>query len=341
MVNNTQPLEIGRSTGGSYFAGTIDDVAVYSRALTAGEVTAHYQQGAGTVPPPAPSGGDPVIASAGDVACDPADVNYNGGIGNANGCHQKATSDLLVGTGLTGVVTLGDEQYDDGTLAKFQQVYNTTWGRANQLGHPTPGNHEYLTAAAAGYFDYFNGIGNSSGPAGSRGKGYYSYDVGSWHLIALNSNCTDVSCASGSPQETWLRSDLAAHPNKCTIAYWHHPRFSSGIAGNTSNTSAFWNDLYNANADLVLSGHDHDYERFAPQTPAAAADGARGIREFVVGTGGKSLKSFSSTIRPNSQVRMTGTYGVLRLTLHPSSYDWQFAPEAGRTFSDSGTQACH
>ena len=149
-----------------------------------------------------------------------------------------------------------------------------------------------------------------------------------------------MSCSAGSPQETWLRSDLASHPATCTLAYWHHPRFSSGIAGNATSMAAIWQDLYAANADLILSAHDHEYERFAPQTPGAASDPARGIREFVVGTGGKSQKDFA-TVQPNSQVRSTGTYGVLRLTLHAASYDWKFVPEAGKTFTDSGNQACH
>ena len=338
MADNTSPLVIGESSISSWFDGTVDEVAVYRSVLSASQIADHFKAAAAAPPPP--SNGDPEIAAAGDIACDPADPNFNGGAGNANGCHQRATAKLVVGTGLTGIVTLGDEQYDDATLAKFHQVYDNTWGLANNLGHEGVGNHEYLTAGAKGYWDYFNGIGIASGPAGPRGKGYYSFDVGTWHIVALNSNCAQVSCASGSAQEKWLKADLAAHPNTCTLAYWHHPRFSSGIVGNTTAVGPLYTDLYNAKADVLLTGHDHDYERFAPQTPAGVADSARGITQFVVGTGGKSQKGFNSP-KPNSVVRHSGTYGVLRMTLHPSSYDFRFVPEAGQTWTDAGTVACH
>jgi hypothetical protein len=274
---------------------------------------------------PAEAAADPVIAAAGDISC--------GSAATKNSCHQQATSDLLVGGGFTAVLTLGDNQYEKGALDAFQRYYDPTWGRVRQITHPAIGNHEYGTKAAAGYFSYF---GAAAGPQ----KGYYSYDIGAWHLIALNSNCGIVSCAAGSPQETWLKNDLEAHPASCALAYWHHPRFSSGGHGNDDATGPLFTDLYNAGADLVLVGHDHDYERFAPQTPVGAADPAFGVREFVVGTGGRSHYSFHG-IKPNSQARNEDTYGVLRLTLHPSSYDWRFIPEAGKTFADAGSGACH
>ena len=148
-------------------------------------------------------------------------------------------------------------------------------------------------------------------------------------------------CNAGNPQEQWLKADLAAHPAQCTLAYWHRPRFSSGEHGNQTYMSTIWQDLYNAGADVVLNGHDHDYERFAPQNPSGGADSTNGIREFVVGTGGKNHYAFSSTIQPNSQVRNMDTYGVLKLTLHPSGYDWQFVPQAGKSFTDSGSGTCH
>ena len=172
--------------------------------------------------------------------------------------------------------------------------------------------------------------------------GYYSFNIGSWHLIALNSSdhCTIVACGKGSPQETWLRADLAAHPTSCTLAYWHHPRFNSGHDGNGSFMQPMFQDLYDANADVVLGGHAHDYERFAPQNPQGQLDNARGIRQFVVGTGGAFFTAFG-TRAPNSQVRNNSTYGVLKLTLRSTSYDWQFVPEAGKSFRDSGSQACH
>jgi hypothetical protein len=197
------------------------------------------------------------------------------------------------------------------------------------------------TVPAASYFDYWNGVGGDTGRAGDRDKGYYSYDVGSWHLIALNTECYAIGgCDAGSPEETWLRADLAAHPNACTLAYWHEPRFSSGAVGNNPYVSALWQDLYYAGADIVLNGHDHDYERFAPQTPLGQADPAHGIREWVVGTGGRNHGGFD-IVQPNSEVRNADTYGVLKLTLHPSGYDWQFVPESGKTFTDSGSTACH
>jgi acid phosphatase type 7 len=290
---------------------------------------------------------DPVLATAGDIACDPADTSFKGGLGTATVCRQKYTSDIFVGSNVSAILPLGDDQYECGGLSAFQQSYDPSWGRSKAITHPVPGNREYETPTggtdcdaggnASGYFGYF-------GPAaGDPSKGYYSYDIGTWHLIALNSstNCAKVGgCGAGSPQETWLRADLAAHPNACTLAYWHAPRFSSGSNGNNSLYQPFWQALYNANAEIVLNGHDHDYERFAPQTPTATADSQRGIREFVVGTGGKSLGNFF-TIRANSEVRQNTTFGILKLTLHPNGYDWQFVSEAGKTFADSGTTACH
>lgn len=279
--------------------------------------------------------GDPVIAAAGDIACDPADSDFNGGAGTANACRMKATSDLLLGMELAGVLALGDNQYEDGALPKFRRSYDPSWGRLKSLTRPAVGNHEYGQPSASGHFSYF-------GPAaGDPGKGYYSYDVGTWHLIALNSNCSRVGgCRTGSPQELWLKADLAAHPAACTLAYWHHPRFSSGLHGSDPAYDDFWRDLYDAGADVVLVGHDHDYERFAPQDPRGAADPVRGIREFVVGTGGKTHYWFRSP-QPNSEVRNWDAFGVLVLTLRSLGYDWRFVPEPGRSFSDSGRGFCH
>jgi hypothetical protein len=270
---------------------------------------------------------DPVIAAAGDIACsNPAPTK--------NACHQMATSNLLVGAGLAAVLPLGDLQYEAGALDKFQASYDPSWGRVKSITHPAVGNHEYGTKGAAGYFAYFGAA------AGAPGKGYYSYDIGSWHLIALNSNCGSVSCKAGSPEWNWLKADLASHTNTCTLAYWHHPHFSSGPHGDGGETGDLWQALYDGGADVVLNGHDHDYERFAPQNPQAVADPSFGIREFVVGTGGRSHYAFSA-IKPNSQVRNADTFGVLMLTLHKDSYSWKFVPEAGGTFTDSGTDNCH
>jgi hypothetical protein len=277
--------------------------------------------------------GDPVIAAAGDIACDPSDGSFNGGNGTASNCRQKAVSDLFVNKNFSAVLTLGDTQYEDGSLTKFQQSFDPSWGRAKNIIRPAVGNHEYLTAGASGYYNYFGAA------AGDKTKGYYSYDIGAWHIIALNSNCSQVGgCGAGSAQEQWLKSDLAAHPSMCTLAYWHHPRFSSGEHGSNTSYDAFWKDLYAAGAEIVLNGHDHDYERFAQQNPGGTAD-PNGIQQFVVGTGGKNHYAFTTTLA-NSLVRNPDTYGILKLTLHATSYDWQFVPEAGKTFTDSGTMNC-
>jgi hypothetical protein len=287
---------------------------------------------------------DPVIAAAGDIACDPSNVNFNNGNGTSGSCREKYTSDLLMNAGLSAVLSLGDNQYYCGGYQAYLQSYDPTWGRVKSITHPVVGNHEYLTSGgtdctidntgAAGYFNYF-------GPAaGNPSQGYYSYDIGTWHLIAINSNCGNAGgCSTSSPQGKWLAADLAAHTNYCTLAYWHIPLFSSGGRAST-NTKAIWQILYNNNVDVVLSGHDHIYERFAPQTPDGTLDTARGIREFIIGSGGANHTSLA-TIAANSEVRNTDTYGVLKMTLHPTSYDWQFVPEAGKTFTDSGTGVCH
>jgi Calcineurin-like phosphoesterase len=288
---------------------------------------------------------DPVIAAAGDIACDPGNTAFNGGMGNSNACRQLYTSNLLVNAGLAAVLDLGDNQYYCGGYQAFLQSYDLSWGRFKSITHPSIGNHEYLTSGgtgcditndgAAGYFQYFGTA------AGTAGQGWYSFDIGAWHIIALNSNCTNLSggCGSTSTEYQWLQADLAAHPNQCTLAYWHIPLFSSGGRA-AINSQPFWQLLYRAHADVILNGHDHIYERFAPQDQTGAADPANGIREFIVGTGGADHTTIAS-LAANSEVQNTTTFGVLRLTLHSASYDWQFVPEAGGTFSDSGSQACH
>jgi chitodextrinase len=287
---------------------------------------------------------DPVIAVAGDIACDPANSNFNGGNGSANSCRQKYTSDLLVNSGLSAVLDLGDNQYYCSGYQAYLGSYDLSWGRAKPITHPSVGNHVYLTsggtdcnaqnAGADGYFKYFGAA------AGQKGSGYYSFDVGTWHLIALNSNCHDAGgCGATSPQGLWLANDLRTHTNFCTLAFWHIPLFSSGGRAN-GNSKPFWQMLYDNNADLILSAHDHTYERFAPQTPSGTLDTARGIREFIAGTGGANHTGIVQ-VAANSEVRNVDTFGVLELTLHAASYDWQFAPEAGKTFTDAGTTACH
>ena len=260
-----------------------------------------------------------------------------GDIANCSSSGDEATANLLAGISGT-VFTLGDNAYPNGSSSDYANCYDLSWGRAKPRTKPAPGNHEYQTANAAGYFAYFGSA------AGDPTRGYYSYDLGAWHIIVLNSNssCSTISCAAGSAQEQWLRADLAANTKACTLAYWHHPRFNSGAShGNNTAVGPFWDALYLYRAEIILNGHEHVYERFAPQAPNAAADPVNGIRQFTVGTGGVGLYSFKSTPEPNSEVRNSTAMGVLKLTLKSNGYDWQFIPVAGSSFSDSGSGTCH
>jgi Tol biopolymer transport system component len=294
-----------------------------------------------------PSDADPFVAAAGDIACDPVSDRFDVGLGTSGACHMVQTSDVLMRMDLSAIAVLGDVQYEDGTYDKFVRSFDPTWGRLKNLMHPTVGNHEYRVPGAAGYFDYFNGAGVVDGPAGPRDKGYYSYDLGRWHVVVLNSQCSErgpnpnnADCAVGSPQEQWLRADLAANPSRCTLAYWHHPLLSTGVPGFNSAVQPLFQALVDGGVDVLLTGHDHGYERFAPMDATATRDTARGVRQFVVGTGGKNLEDRSFPA-PNSEIRENSTYGVLKLTLRPSGYLWGFVPETGATFTDTGANACH
>ncbi|HLJ87352.1 MAG TPA: metallophosphoesterase [Candidatus Angelobacter sp.] len=247
---------------------------------------------------------------------------------------SEATAKLIDGIPGT-VIAVGDLAYPSGSDKDFG-CYDKTWGRHKDRTRPSPGNHEYRTSGAAGYFKYFGKR------AGEPGKGYYSFDLGSWHIISLNSECSAVGgCQSGSPQEQWLRADLQQHPSSCILAFWHVPLFSSGDEhGNAPAMRPFWQDLYAAGADIVLNGHDHDYERFAPQNPDGKADSAKGIREFVVGTGGKNQRGFHA-ILPTTETRSNSTFGVLKVNLRAGSYQWEFIPVPGGKYNDSGTGTCH
>lgn len=265
---------------------------------------------------------------------EPQTVVGAGDIAACNNPGSEATAklvDVISGT----VFTLGDNAYTDGSQTNFTNCFDPTWGRFKSRTRPATGNHEYYTAGAGAYFDYFGAA------AGERGKGYYSYELGAWHIVVLNSNCSQVGgCNQGSLQEQWLQSDLAAHPAFCTLAYWHEPLFSAGPHGNATQMAPLWQDLYDAGAEIVMAGHDHDYERFAPQDAQGVADPQFGIREFVAGTGGESHYSILSPIA-NLEVYNDDTFGVLKLTLHATSYDWEFIPKQGRTFRDSGSDPCH
>jgi acid phosphatase type 7 len=265
------------------------------------------------------------------------------GAGDVAGCNDlagaRATARLLEKISGT-VFVAGDLAYERGSPAEFENCYNATWGEFKARTRPALGNHEYGDPKATGYFQYW---GEQAGPVG---KGYYSYDLGTWHIVVLNTNCllkTVGGCGAGSPEEAWLKQDLAAHINACVLAYGHHPLFSSGFLRSHARhpeLKTFWQGLYAAHAALVLAGHEHSYERLAPQNPDGQADPERGIREIVVGTGGRSHLPLGFATA-NSEVRNTDTYGVLKLTLSPGRYTWQFIPEEGKTFTDSGSCPLH
>jgi len=276
------------------------------------------------------------------VVCDSeltpsAEEGVAGDIAKCSADGDEATAELVEGIDGT-VLALGDNAYPRGSTANFEECYEPSWGRFKGRTKPVPGNHEYYTQGARDYFEYFGQA------AGEPGEGYYSYDLGSWHVVALNSNCEEVRCGPGSSQTKWLKEDLAANEEaRCTLAYMHHPRFSSGEKhGSTGGgVEKLWEVLYEADTDVVLSGHEHNYERFSPQDPEGNAEPSRGIRQFVVGTGGGGGEGPISEPIANSEVRTDGTDGVLKLTLHPKSYEWEFVAVEGKSFTDSGDAQCH
>ncbi|MHB8695736.1 MAG: LamG-like jellyroll fold domain-containing protein [Solirubrobacteraceae bacterium] len=359
ITNNNSSLAIGESLNSAYFQGQIQEVALDNQPLNPIQVAGHYNAGAGQGPLVTPGGtgrslgaisilgsGAPVIAAAGDIACAPNNVDFNNGTGDANGCQEAATANLMSGNQLQGqplsaILTLGDDQYDSGTLSEFGGGYAPTWGVFKNITYPIPGNHEFNTPAAIDYYDYFNGTGNTTGVAGNAGAGYYSFDVGTWHVVALNSNCNLIpgGCGAGSPEEQWLQKDLSASTSPCTLAYWHHPLFHSGAETGGDAMSQIYSDLYAAHATLVLNGHEHQYERFAPEDPSGKFDPLHGIVEIIAGTGGRSLEGFP-TVAANSLVRNNTTYGILELTLMPTSYSFKLVPASGGTFTDSGSRPC-
>lgn len=263
-----------------------------------------------------------VIYAAGDIAqCGRRPPTESG---------AARTGELLRQT--TGpIMALGDLAYPNGSYVDFATCFEPTWGELKPRILPVPGNHEYVTPQAGPYFAYFGAA------AGEPGKGYYSTRIGAWHIVALNSN---IDAETGSAQERWLRSDLAANRTKCTLVFWHHPVFTSAGRGLNPKMQDIWKTLYAVGVDVVLNGHEHEYERFAPQTPEGASDPARGIREFVVGTGGAHTGFFGIT-QPNSESRETAVFGVLKLTLREDGYSWRFLPVAGQKFNDSGEGRCH
>jgi hypothetical protein len=282
-------------------------------------------------PPPTATTGPTATTASGETAM----LLAAGDIADCSSSGDEATAALLDARPEGVVATLGDNAYPRGTAREFTDCYGPSWGRHRHRTRPAPGNHDYQTSRAAGYFAYFGAA------AGEPPRGYYSYDLGSWHVVVLDSNCGGTSCRAGGVQERWLRADLAANGAACTLAYWHHPRFSSGSThGSDDAVAPLFEALYEAGADVVLAGHEHNYERFTPLDPSGAVDTSRGIRTFVVGTGGRSHYRFGSPIT-GSEVRNSDTFGVLELALEPGRYRWEFLPEPGKTFTDSGTGTCH
>lgn len=313
------------SSGGARVTGS----PATSLAPVAGSTGSPTGSGAASIAPsigPGGSGEVPTITLTG--AGDIANCAFPG---------AARTADLLV-TQSGSIFTAGDNAYGDGSTADFTRCYAPTWGRVlDRTLLPAAGNHDWQTAGAAGYLAYFGGA------AAPQGVTWYSMDMGAWHVVVLDSDCAKVGgCDDASPQGRWLASDLAAsagRATRCTLAIWHHPRFSSGLHGGDTSVAPFWRQLQAAGAELVVNGHDHDYERFAPQDPTGRVERPGGIREIVVGTGGSDLRGFA-TIAANSEFRQAGTYGVLRLTLHPFNYDWEFLPASGAV-ADSGSTPCH
>ncbi|MBX3710831.1 MAG: pre-peptidase C-terminal domain-containing protein [Lysobacter sp.] len=325
-----------KSSGGDRYVfqgGHWNDRSFSSRALRGSCVdiqpyfassASSYELGGYTIGTRALAQSTVVVAGAGDI-CDstPADC--------------KATSDLIVSINPVAVFTAGDNAYSNGTLSEFNTRYDPNWGRFKSKTKPTPGNHEYGTSSAAGYFDYFNGTGVQTGLAGDRSKGYYSWDVGDWHFIALN---TVSNGSISSTQLAWLKQDLAANTKPCTAAYFHHPRWSTGNYSGYSGVQSAYTELYNAKADLILVGHDHNYQR-SKKINASGAVAADGFRQILVGTGGRDFYALGAANTTIAEVRNADTWGVLKLTLSATGYTADFVPVAGRTFTDRVTGTCN
>jgi 3',5'-cyclic AMP phosphodiesterase CpdA len=268
-----------------------------------------------------------VLIGAADVAvCGQGEENEN------DERTAEMVEQMLAGAPDAVVFIPGDVVYDSGSTAEYQNCFGPSWGRFKERVRPVPGNHDYNSGGAP-YFDYFGAA------AGEVGKGYYSYDLGDWHVVALNSNCNDIACGPNSPQVRWLEEDLRASTAKCSLAYWHHPRFTSGLAGDTGVMNPIWRTAVENGVDVVVSGHDHDYERFAPLDSAGQPD-PNGARQFIVGTGGAYLRPFGEP-KPASEVRLSGTHGIIRFNLYPDRYEWQFIPQDDPARTDSGTGECH
>jgi hypothetical protein len=318
---STWLFSVTDSTAQLQQAGSIGFIAYASSNVTNAPYAVHF--------------GNLAATSDDDARLDGVTFVGAGDIASCNSMGDEQTARIMSLIGGT-QFTLGDNVYENATAQEFANCFDPSWGQLMPGLHPTIGNHEYNTPNAAPYFDYFGAA------AGTPGKGWYAFNVGTWRVYVLNANCGIVSCAVGSEQETWLRNDLAANNPQCSIAMWHQPRFSSGSEhGSSPSTQPLWQDVYDAGVEIVLNGHDHDYERFAPLNASGNVDTVAGVREFVVGTGGASLRTLSSTVVAGSEVRQASTYGVLKLTLGAGAYEWEYVPVAGATWTDRGSGTCH
>jgi hypothetical protein len=335
--------------GSSVTIATDSSGSATSPPLTAGVTSGSYSvtatvTGATQAASFALTNTDPTIVAAGDIAC------KAGSTPTATSCQQVATSNLAISLKPDYVLPLGDDQYELGSLSDFQTMYDPSWGRLNPISYPVPGNHEYgyigtaiEPTGGAGYFTYFGDRSHPQQPGcTSNCTSYYSYDIGSWHVIALDSQCAVIGgCNPGNPEYNWLLSDLNAHANaKCTLAYWHIPLYSSS-QDHQPDMKSIYSLLYTKKADLVLTGHAHFYERFGPQDANGNLDTVNGIPQFIVGSGGRNFFSIRDTPSANSEARIANTFGVLQMTLSNGGYSWKFAPTGSSTANDSGSGTCH
>jgi hypothetical protein len=283
--------------------------------------------------PRQPVEGEFVVVAAGDIVCEPSSSDFDGH--EPDSCQHGATANL-VGSA-DAVLVLGDLQYEDGAHDEFHAGYARSWGRFADITYPAPGNHDYHTDGARGYFYFWRTRGRPTGGD----SGFYSFDAPGWHLISLNSNCSDVPCDEGTPQDEFLERDLAQTDEECILAYWHHPYFNSGsVHGDSTAGDTFWQDLYAARADLVLNGHEHNYQRYGKQDPSGRAT-SDGIRQFIAGTGGRSLYELSDEKDPNYETGDDQHFGVLRLFLAEDSYSWEFVAVGGHVVDHGGPVSCN
>ncbi len=346
---------IGTTASSTFSDTTVDPETNYQYSVDAFNSEGSSPQSSPPISvttPAAPTGGGTVVMAAGDIACDPADSNYNGGNGTSSKCRQKFTAQLLAGA--DHVLAIGDTQYDCGGLSAFNTSYDPTWGVYKGITSPILSDEDYDTsgtgcgaAGADGYFSYFNSrlVAQEGATAEDPTKGYYSFDIGGWHVVALNSECVRIpgGCGENGAQNNWLEADLAASSAQCEVALLHAPLFTSKQPSGTVDNSVkpLVDDLYAGGVEMVLSGDKHFYERFWPQTPSGARDDANGIVQWVVGVGGKSRNGLSTFRRPNSAAATAGTFGVLELTLNSGSYAWDFIVEGNNGFTDTGSASCH